>query len=208
MHLLLIVFILLCAAVYAACWLTIFFTGKDLDLAFLGALIGAAGTIFAATIAYVAVQKQIDQSDKTARENAQQVRAFQRTQRVNEIEGLESVVEWCNSLISAFDENLKDINQGNSVALDYIRKRGLLVPVNGGYATQQVSGQAATIYQKLQNLAGVIQVTMNKPIEDPDIKKDRDSSDTAIASVRDDISKLRDLAISEIIARKVENDRP
>ena len=54
------VFFILSGVVAAAAWGTKTYGFSGIDPAFLGALIGAAGTIFAATIAYIAVQKQID----------------------------------------------------------------------------------------------------------------------------------------------------
>jgi hypothetical protein len=73
-----------------------------IDPAFLGALIGAAGTIFAATIAYVAVRKQIDQAEAGAAEGALMSAKFAAQQAAAELNGLRNFVVWCDARTAPF----------------------------------------------------------------------------------------------------------
>jgi hypothetical protein len=103
MLLLFVVLLILTGLVWGASWLSIKIRGQPLDMSFLGALIGAAGTIFAATIAYVAVQIQLDAAKAQAADNAKMQQTFQKQQAKSELANLRLGRNELADLLSQFD---------------------------------------------------------------------------------------------------------
>lgn len=200
MWLLVAVLVTLSVTVALASWLSVQFSGKPLDMAFLGALIGAGGTIFAATIAYVAVQKQIDQADKSAKDQAQQTADMKARQDRTEEAGLRALVEYCEALQDAFNKSLQSENKGNSFALESIRRAGKIVTFMG-QPPSDFYGDVNTIFQRLNNLSHVVMSNLQADPGVPTTIRERETNDIAIAEVRDSIEALKQRAQREISAR-------
>jgi hypothetical protein len=102
--LLFIVLLILTGCTAAAAWWLTSVKYWSVDPAFLGALIGAAGTIFAATIAYVAVQKQIDLAKQQAEDGVRAQQKFEKQQAETYLIGLRSGKAQINESLQAFLE--------------------------------------------------------------------------------------------------------
>lgn len=202
MALLIIVLAILATAVALASWLTIFFTHKPLDLGFLGALIGAAGTIFAATIAYVAVQKQIDYSEVSAKEGAKRSAEFAAKQAAIDLSGLKMLQTWFHDLLKQF-EGLNDTSDVDYLnALEKLFASGKLTSFMG-QAPMEFYPKGQEAYQRIIGVHNAISQWMaTTPTE-----AQRDRRSEFNENVHQAVKRARELSDS-VDAEIVRRTRP
>jgi hypothetical protein len=186
--LLLFTFLVLAAVVSGAALGFKYVNYGGIDPAFLGSLIGAAGTIFAATIAYVAVRKQIDQAEASAAEGARMSAKFAAQQAAAELMGLRNFVAWCDARTAPFNrlDEASDVAYLNALEV-FVREGGLISFM--GQMPQDFFAKSQEAYQRL---AGVINAVAQwkgmNPSQDSQVSRRAEFN----ASIRNAINAVRD----------------
>jgi hypothetical protein len=184
---LILTFLVLAACVAGAALGFKYVNYGGIDPAFLGALIGAAGTIFAATIAYVAVQRQIDQAEAGAAEAARMTARFAAQQAAAELMGLRNFVAWCDARTASFNglDEASDVAYLNALEI-FVREGGLI-----SFMGQMPQDFFAKSQEGYQRLAGVINAVAQwkgmNPSQDSQVPRRAEFN----ASVRNAINAVR-----------------
>jgi hypothetical protein len=172
-----------------------------IDPAFLGALIGAAGTIFAATIAYVAVRKQIDQANAAVRLGERLQAKFAAEQVARELEGLCGLKTWFDARLVPFSDTDETSDNGYLASLDQFIRDGGLVSFMG-QAPPEFYGQAQEAFQRLNGVMNaVVQWKAMNPQQDQQAAR-RGEFNTSVRNAITAIRSSRDAVEEEIHRRE------
>lgn len=202
MIMLLGVLITLIVIVWIAAVVSMRFRAGPLDLGFLGALIGAAGTIFAATIAYTAVQMQIDDARRQAAENAKLSEQFQKRQAESEMAGLKAGRKDLETVLDLFANAPPDSPRDRLITL----WKGGKLPLNlPSPMVGNLMGRSQAFLQRLNSMAGQIQnmtfqMTPDVRAQSPDWR----AADTNVSDAINDGKKIISDIEAEIDRREKE----
>ncbi|MEY9185327.1 hypothetical protein ABIG06_006826 [Bradyrhizobium sp. USDA 326] len=211
---LLILFIVLVGLIWLTTWIskTFVFAKPEVDPGFLGALIGAAGTIFAGYMVLMATNEQIRLA-KDAAAQAEQAQAkaeqnqakFAKLQAERELHGLKDLVLWYDNLLEPF-QSLPDDDVSHLNALTEVQRRGKLVSFSGNLP-QEFSGVSQTAWQRIFQVNNAV-VTWQGHFPDPSTRGagDRKEYNASVRAVVEEIRGYRDAAKAEIDRReKIQN---
>jgi hypothetical protein len=173
-------------------------------MSFLGALIGAAGTIFAATIAYVAVQIQLDAAKEQAADNVKMQQTFQKQQAKSELANLRLGRSEILDFLNQFD----GLAQGGGQYRDKLlalHKAGK-VPLNmTSMMPPPFYGRAQTLLQRIYGLANQLNnwnsQLQNAPIA-PGPNADWIGAESSVYDAIQDQKKLLSGIDNEIVERE------
>lgn len=183
----------------------LFIFGK-LEPAFLGALVGASGTIFAACIAYVAASKTLEATEATARQNAEHQAKFEQLQKSAQIDRERAELQQVNDMISFYGNILAALDAAsgreNLMTLSDADGDGVIVMFGGNLPeplrarSQEVSNRLWTV----KNNATAIRQQLKAGIAiDP---ADRDRLNKGIADRINDLRRFREEAIRDAATRR------
>jgi hypothetical protein len=146
----------LSAAVFIAAKVSVWATGKPIDMSFLGALIGAAGTIFAATVAYVAVQLQIDAAREQTIESQKLTQKFERQQAEAFLTGLKAARDELTRVVVEFSDLGNTPGAHRDRLLRVYTSGRLPLNMSAGMLPGTFQGRSQAYLQRLNNLANQI----------------------------------------------------
>jgi hypothetical protein len=206
---LIVVAIILAALVCAtavACK-TFVFKKPEIDPGFLGALIGAAGTIFAGYMVLMTTNEQI----RIAKDSAAQAIAdkaniekmnleFRQQAAARELRGLKDLVVWYDRLLRSFD-NLPNSGVPYLDAAAALQRSGDLVSFTG-QPPQEFSGTASMAWQGLLQVSNAV-VNWQNQHPDPATRSagERGEYDARVRRMVEEIRGYREAAKAEIEKR-------
>jgi hypothetical protein len=131
----------------------LWFDGK-LDPSFIGALIGAAGTIFAGTIAFVAADMSIQYSKQAAADAVKTQAEFKAEMLAAQAVGAKNMMLFCDDILKFFDNAATQADVGYINGMEALRISGLSVFYQGG------------VPPELQNKVGALGMRLNNLIQE------------------------------------------
>lgn len=192
---LLTVLLVLLALIFVIAWISRIFIFDKLEPAFLGALVAAAGTIFAACIAYTAASQNLEMANKTAEDNAKQrienekqQKRYQLQQAMSELQQTRDVLAYLDRLLTQFDGASESGDRDYVAYMADVDRSGGVVQYLGG-APASIGPKVGEIFIRFSNMRGALSMLNNG----------RPSSETAAEraainrSIRDRIAEIRKL---------------
>jgi hypothetical protein len=153
---LLIVFFVLAGCVLAIAWISKTFIFDKLEPAFVGALVGAAGTIFAACIAYTAASQNLEMAriaseigEKQRLEGERNMKRFAREQAARELQTMRETQSFMDRLLAAFAGATDGIGDHDFFARMMDSDRSGAIVAYTGSAPDPFRGRISDLFQRL-----------------------------------------------------------
>lgn len=165
----------------------------EIEPSFLGSIIGAAGTIFAAAIAYVAVDRQIEQATIQADAAQEQMKRFAREQKIREMQALEGVEQFLTAIIEKFSAIPDDDVDGfrdTFIRLSDAAELPLNLPT---FPPDPFGGRARLWLERINNLRATVTNVSHQRRFGPGPERVAEEWRRANDSVRETIERGRDL---------------
>jgi hypothetical protein len=147
------------------------FAGR-LEPAFIGALVGASGTIFAACIAYTAASKSLEMATKTAEDNALQRAENERNQKRwqlqnarNELKTTRDALAYMDKFLTQFDGAADTGSRDYVTCLNDIYRSGG-VPFYSAPVTQAFQSRLQEMTVRFNNMQGPMGGVVNRPADE------------------------------------------
>jgi hypothetical protein len=164
---LLTVFIVLLVSIFVIAWISKTYIFTQLEPAFLGALIAAAGTIFAACIAYTAASQNLEMASKTAEDNAKQrlenekqQKRFQLQQAVTELQQARDVLAYLDRLLNQFDGASESGDRDFVAYMADVDRAGGIVQYMGPIP-QGLYAKVQELFMRFNNMRGPLNMLNN-----------------------------------------------
>jgi hypothetical protein len=155
------IFLVLVVVVTGLGWLSkVFLFERVLQPAFIGALVGAAGTIFAACIAYTAARDSFEVAKTNAEDNARQRLANEKQQRLFQLQQATRELQWTRETLAFVDKFLSQFEGAAETGQrDYVAFFNDIVQTGG--VIQNTGAMVDPLGARLRDLLGRFQMMQN-----------------------------------------------
>jgi hypothetical protein len=199
-----ILFICLVGLIWLTAWVckTYVFQKPEIDPGFLGALIGAAGTIFAGYMVLMATNEQI----RIAKESAAQTEALRlksaKLQADRELASFKAVVAWYDKLLEPFQNLSHDDDVSYINALELFSREGRMISFAGILPPEFFGGPQTAWQRLLQVRTAVFQWINSHPDPATRVGNDRKEYNGSIRAMVEELLAYRQIAKAELERRE------
>lgn len=191
-----IVFFVLIAAVFVIGWISKTFIFDRLEPPFVGALVAAAGTIFAACIAYTAAIQSLEMARLAAEEGAKQrlegekqQKRLQMQQSVFELQSSRAVLEYLDGILAKFDGAAESGDRDYVAFMNDVDRAGGIVQFMGS-APQNIFSKVQEVFLRFNNIRGALNM-LNNGRSAAEVAAERAALNRSIRDRVAEVKKLR-----------------